>query len=220
MKLKNLFPVVGVVAIAAMLSSCGTSNQFASSFGKRRYMKGYYFNGSSKEKAVASAKTNAPISNQTSVTKTTVAANATTSNTAVKAQAQNSNQVNTFVPVVKSNNVAASALKVDSKVVNSNIDAKAANAAVQTTKTDKVSKLENTANTEYGGGGGGCKSWIACVLLCFFLGGLGIHRFYMGYTWQGVVQLLTGGGCGIWALIDFIRILMKTLKPKNGSYCD
>ena len=62
------------------------------------------------------------------------------------------------------------------------------------------------------------KSKTAAALLAFFLGGLGIHRFYLGYTWQGVVQLLTAGGCGIWALIDFIRILMGKLKPKDGDY--
>ncbi len=67
-------------------------------------------------------------------------------------------------------------------------------------------------------GGGNDKDWMITVLLCFFLGGLGLHRFYLGYTWQGVVQLLTGGGCGIWALIDFIRILMKDLKPLDGDY--
>jgi hypothetical protein len=64
----------------------------------------------------------------------------------------------------------------------------------------------------------GNRSWIAAVLLCFFLGGLGIHRFYLGYTWQGVVQLFTAGGCGIWVLIDFIRILTKDLGPKDGRY--
>lgn len=62
------------------------------------------------------------------------------------------------------------------------------------------------------------KSQLIALLLCFFLGGLGIHRFYLGYTWQGVVQLLTGGGCGIWTLIDFVRIIMGTLEPKGGSY--
>lgn len=62
------------------------------------------------------------------------------------------------------------------------------------------------------------KSQIVAAVLCFFLGGLGIHRFYLGYTWQGVVQLLTGGGCGIWALIDFIRILIGDLGPKDGTY--
>ena len=64
----------------------------------------------------------------------------------------------------------------------------------------------------------GDKSHVAAILLSFFLGGLGIHRFYLGYTWQGVVQLLTLGGLGIWALIDFIRIIIKDLQPKDGSY--
>ena len=64
----------------------------------------------------------------------------------------------------------------------------------------------------------GEKSQTVAWVLALFLGGLGIHRFYLGYTWQGVVQLLTAGGCGIWALIDFIRILTGSLQPKNGSY--
>lgn len=62
------------------------------------------------------------------------------------------------------------------------------------------------------------KNQTVAWLLALFLGGLGIHRFYLGYTWQGVVQLLTAGGCGIWALIDFIRILTGDLQPKNDSY--
>jgi len=56
--------------------------------------------------------------------------------------------------------------------------------------------------------------------LCFFLGGIGIHRFYLGYTLEGVLQLLTLGGLGIWTFIDFIRILMRDLQPKDGSYDD
>ena len=67
----------------------------------------------------------------------------------------------------------------------------------------------------YGSGG---KSQVIALLLCALIGGLGIHRFYLGYTWQGIVQLLTLGGCGIWSLIDLIRIIMGTLKPKNDEY--
>jgi len=62
------------------------------------------------------------------------------------------------------------------------------------------------------------KSQLTATLLCFFLGGIGVHRFYLGYTWQGVVQILTLGGLGIWSLIDFIRILIGDLQPKDGSY--
>jgi len=70
------------------------------------------------------------------------------------------------------------------------------------------------AATPYAGG----KSQLIALLLVVLVGGLGIHRFYLGYTWQGIVQLLTLGGCGIWALIDLIRIAMGTLKPKDGEY--
>lgn len=49
------------------------------------------------------------------------------------------------------------------------------------------------------------------LLLCLFLGGIGVHRFYMGHTWQGVLQLLTLGGLGIWSLIDLVRIITGDL---------
>lgn len=62
------------------------------------------------------------------------------------------------------------------------------------------------------------KDQLIALLLVIFVGGIGIHRFYLGYTWQGVVQLLTGGGCGIWALIDLIRIITGDLQPKDGKY--
>lgn len=65
---------------------------------------------------------------------------------------------------------------------------------------------------------GGGKSQLIALILCLAVGGLGIHRFYLGYIWQGVVQLLTAGGCGIWALIDLIRIITGSLQPKDGSY--
>lgn len=61
------------------------------------------------------------------------------------------------------------------------------------------------------------KKQLVAFLLCLFLGGLGVHRFYLGYTGIGIIQLLTGGGCGIWALIDLIRIATGDLKAKDGS---
>ncbi len=62
------------------------------------------------------------------------------------------------------------------------------------------------------------KSQVIALILVALIGGLGIHRFYLGYTWQGIVQLLTLGGCGIWSLIDLIRIITGDLQPKDGSY--
>ena len=59
---------------------------------------------------------------------------------------------------------------------------------------------------------------VAALLLCIFVGLLGIHRFYLGYIWQGVVQLLTLGGLGIWTIIDLVRIITGDLQPKGGSY--
>lgn len=48
------------------------------------------------------------------------------------------------------------------------------------------------------------------ALICFFLGGIGIHNFMMGETKKGIVKIAAtccfGIGC-ILALIDFIRIL-------------
>jgi TM2 domain-containing membrane protein YozV len=55
------------------------------------------------------------------------------------------------------------------------------------------------------------------LLLCFFLGGFGIHSFYSGKTAIGVVQLLTAGGCGIWWLIDFIMIICGSYRDGEGK---
>ena len=60
------------------------------------------------------------------------------------------------------------------------------------------------------------KEWLVTLLLSFFLGVLGIHRFYTGHTKIGVAQVLTFGGCGIWALIDFIMILVGNFKDAQG----
>ncbi len=43
----------------------------------------------------------------------------------------------------------------------------------------------------------------------FLLGELGVDRFVRGQIGLGVVKLLTAGGCGVWALIDWIIALTK-----------
>lgn len=53
------------------------------------------------------------------------------------------------------------------------------------------------------------------ILISLFLGNLGIHRFMMGYSnWW--VQLITFGGCGLWSLIDLIRIITGDMKMSDG----
>lgn len=64
------------------------------------------------------------------------------------------------------------------------------------------------------------KSQLIALVLVVLVGVLGIHRFYLGYTTIGIIQLLTGGGCGIWALIDLIRIITGDLGPADGSQYD
>ena len=61
------------------------------------------------------------------------------------------------------------------------------------------------------------KSKVTAALLCFFLGAIGVHRFYVGKIGTGVAQVITLGGFGIWALIDFIMILMGTFTDANGK---
>ena len=61
------------------------------------------------------------------------------------------------------------------------------------------------------------KNWLVTLLLCLFLGGIGAHRFYTGHIAIGIIQLLTAGGCGIWALIDLILILCGEYKAADGS---
>ena len=53
------------------------------------------------------------------------------------------------------------------------------------------------------------------IIICVFVGGLGIHRLMMGYSnWW--LMLITLGGCGIWTLIDFIKIITGSMKMADG----
>ena len=64
------------------------------------------------------------------------------------------------------------------------------------------------------------KSYITTLLLAYFLGCFGAHRFYTGYVGIGVAQLLlsmfTGLGA-LWALVDLIAIALNKFDDAEGN---
>ena len=50
---------------------------------------------------------------------------------------------------------------------------------------------------------------ILSIVLSVVLGGYGIDRFLIGDIGIGIGKLLTGGGCGVWWLIDIFLIIFR-----------
>lgn len=141
---------------------------------------------------------------------------------------QSENETNTVVnsPTVTDDNFTAS---VDNSVIipsrktvsfskKENTVTAITNPTSETKTIVKADNKQNKKANKKNATGGGGKSQLVALLLCIFVGVLGIHRFYLGYIGIGVIQLLTLGGFGIWALIDLIRIITGDLKPKDGDY--
>lgn len=64
----------------------------------------------------------------------------------------------------------------------------------------------------------GGKSQIVALLLCIFLGLIGIHRFYLGHTGMGLLYLFTLGLFGIGWIIDIILLLIPNgLTPRGKT---
>jgi len=60
------------------------------------------------------------------------------------------------------------------------------------------------------------RRWVTTFLLAFFLGTLGIHRFYLGRVLTGVAMLFTLGGLLIWQIVDVASIALERLPDHLG----
>src|SRR5512136_2044012 len=83
-------------------------------------------------------------------------------------------------------------------------------------QTETKTESTPTQPGQTGAEGISSKSRLATTILAWVLGGLGVDRFYTGHIVLGIVKLLTGGGFGIWWLIDFIMAVAGKRKDKNG----
>lgn len=52
------------------------------------------------------------------------------------------------------------------------------------------------------------------LIISVLAGSLGIDRFLIGHTGLGFGKLLTAGGCGVWAIIDWF-LIMDATKERN-----
>jgi TM2 domain-containing membrane protein YozV len=199
--------VLLAVAAVFVVSSCTIE--------KRLYNSGYHVEWNHSKKHVESDQ----VAQEESSSETREVASLAVSRTAntdqvVEETAVNNDAVASTVAASEetsvSNELAASTNSTSEKVV----------AATVKEKQMKASHTKDAKKAEKSKAPAGGKSQLVAALLCFFLGFLGIHRFYLGYTGIGILMLLTGGLCGLLLLIDFIRILVGDLGPNGGSYSD
>ena len=208
--------LLGLFVATMLIVSCASSDQVVSNklIQKRKYTKGFFVNKVSKSEKLAIQKVQEGSSKATTLL--------ALSNRESDVEYSNIHPLTSkSIPISIDNNEAEKkeneiiTIKptVGSKMVSRKVRGliEKANRAELNSKK-QGNKKESKSNKRAG------DDQIVALLLAFFVGGLGIHRFYLGYTWQGVVQLLTLGGCGIWSLIDFIRILVGDLGPKDGGY--
>ena len=85
---------------------------------------------------------------------------------------------------------------------------------------DNLAKSSSVANQSINASDGQTsdKSTIMVLIVALITGIFGGHRFYTGHTGIGFVQLFTGGGLGLWMMIDIMSIASGQFKDSNGKY--
>lgn len=135
-------------------------------------------------------------------------------------------------PVVSQNTTSVNGLRVDKNSVlrrgvgNVAVDLPLARGEYIDNVTETVKKILNgeevadyvaPATPEEAPGAEPAKNWLATLLLCIFLGGFGIHRFYVGKIGTGILWLCTLGCFGIGWLVDLVKIICGKFADKKGN---
>lgn len=233
--MKKLNFILGLIILISVLLSCSTSNNVVNGnlVQKRKYNKGYHLN--IKDKTSSSkdfAKSEQPMAIQQESSKSNIAKAEGENNSIVEVKEvlpvlEMSEAVNVQPKVtydVQDDFIASSSNEISMNVVNATktknnvIEEQTVKNEIVKTKLQKKleRKLEKFEKQNVKSSGGGYDQLVA-LLLCIFIGGLGIHRFYLGYTGIGILYLFTAGLCGIGWLIDLILIATGKLGPKDGS---
>ncbi len=229
----NLCLILAIVAL--IMSSCGSK----ATFSKRYHSRGFNiaWRGGSEETPINSVAKKVKFANS--------AANITVNSLAFQGEIPTENLITPSIKTVQGEGYqpVATAQNMDVQLVtklnNRIAKLKSTVSFVEVpTETKKIQKNRSKSNPEvlkekkmepiFGTD----KSQIVALLLCLFLGTLGIHRYYLGYPFAGVIQLLILGTAikyklklvvffaVLWLLIDLIRIFLGDLQPRNGSYYD
>ncbi|UPT68755.1 MAG: TM2 domain-containing protein [Sphingobacteriales bacterium JAD_PAG50586_3] len=201
MKNFKLITSIGL-ALTLVFASCSVE--------KRHYTKGYSVNwNSNAPKATEQAQKTSKVAVETGKSVVTV--------TGVERNAKIESVATPELSASTTTTVASTKKATQPALAKANTNAnptKANNSKVDIKKnTDFAAKIAKKVTGAAAGG----KSQLIALLLVIFVGVLGIHRMYLGYIGIGIIQLLTAGGCGVWALIDLIRIITGDLGPKDGS---
>lgn len=215
--MKTIKQLIGLFTVVALLSSCSTSNKVITKnfVQKRKYNKGYYttLNSFNKKTTKIDLSKNAAIKKTEVNNKTSVdpVSNELIPNAKTLIASTNKN----YIPIV---NIKSKVIKPNGNTILLNTKSEKKIGKIQKRINKKLKKIEKKDSIKTSAPSDDGKSQLVALLLVIFVGGLGIHRFYLGYIGIGVIQLLTLGGCGIWALIDLIRIATGDLKPNGGDY--
>lgn len=209
MKITSTY-AIAATALAVLVSSCGSNVTVA----KRYHSGGFNFSwggGSDGEKAVAKTSTKKPVTKKIGKASAADWAEEQTENVVV-AQNTASNYAEAALKATQTSAVIATSSEVASVLASTSTSASVQQEVVKASATAKQSVQAKKA------GSGPGKSQIIALVLAILVGVIGVHRFYLGYPMEGVLQLLTAGGCGIWTLIDIIRIITGDLQPADGEY--